>query len=588
MEFFYDGQIRRYVTQFMRIFIGFKYQDGNGNLTAVPVMYGDMTRQVAQIIRENSENKMPSVPRVACYITGLELDRTRLADATFISKVNIQERDYIRPGEAGYQPGETTYTGGHGTSYTVERLMPTPFVLKMKADIWTSNTDQKLQLLEQILVLFNPSLEIQTTDNYIDWTSLSVVDLESSNFSSRSIPAGAESDIDICSLEFKMPIYITPPAKVKKMGVIRDVIMNIFDANGDVGTLNSLVYNGSPISSVIRNAGNYGVLLMSANLPGPENRNRFRVSLLNPTEAVTELGLESLIKQGERLDWNLILQQYEGRHVDGISTIHFRQPNGSEISGRFSVMSVDPTYLDVEMDLDTIPASNTNFNVNAIVNPLTFNPRPNLNGLPVDGASSRYLLIDDIGGGVDTTFVADRSITILDTGVPYRKVFEDQDLDQFGNPTTLERKKPIENGILPRFEIFVNGTIVNATAVPSSTENPNLRLLLTQPISAGSTVRYRVYINFDGSDAWATYLKNQPASGQTKAAELIAKTNSIVEFDSEMNGWKVIFDPETYTGAVPLYITNARTGVQYKWDGEQWLRSFEGEYKAGTWKFKFV
>jgi hypothetical protein len=27
------------------------------------------------------------------------------------------------------------------------------------------------------------------------------------------------------------------------------------------------------------------------------------------------------------------------------------------------------------------------------------------------------------------------------------------------------------------------------------------------------------------------------------------------------------------------------TGVQYKWDGAQWLRSFEGEYAAGYWRF---
>ena len=32
-------------------------------------------------------------------------------------------------------------------------------------------------------MLFNPSLEIQTTDNYIDWTSLSVVNLEWHYFS---------------------------------------------------------------------------------------------------------------------------------------------------------------------------------------------------------------------------------------------------------------------------------------------------------------------------------------------------------------------------------------------------------------------
>ena len=585
MDFFYDGQIRRYVTQFMRIFIGFKYQSGDGDLMSVPVTYGDMTRQVAAIIRENSENKLPSVPKIACYITGLELDRTRLADATYVSKINIQERDYLRPSDSGYNEDVREYTNSKGNSYTVERLMPTPFVLKMKADIWTSNTDQKLQLLEQILVLFNPSIELQTTDNYIDWTSLSVVDLETTNFSSRSIPAGADSDIDICSLEFKMPVYITPPAKVKKMGVIRDVIMNVFDANGDVGTLNSLIYNGEVLFRSSKSIGNFGALLMSANIPGPENRNRFRVSVLNPNEAVTELGLEPAIKRGERLDWNLIIQKYDGKHIDGISTIYFKQPSGLEIFGRFSIMPLDPTFLDVEMDLDTIPVSTTN--VNAIINPLTFNPRPDLNALPVDGANSRYLLIDDIGGGIDQTFITDRTITVLDTGVPYSKVYEDQELDTGGNVTTQPMKQPVENGLLPRFEVFANGILVAGTAVPPNSENSNLRILLDLPINHGSTVRYKVYVNFDGSDAWATYLKNQPASETSKTSELIAKTNSIVEFDSNLNGWKVVFDPSNYQGNLPLYITNGKTGVQYKWDGQQWLKSFEGEYRAGTWRFNF-
>ena len=58
MDFFYDGQIRRYVTQFMRIFIGFKYQSGDGTLRSVPVNYGDMSRQVAAIIKENSEKNV--------------------------------------------------------------------------------------------------------------------------------------------------------------------------------------------------------------------------------------------------------------------------------------------------------------------------------------------------------------------------------------------------------------------------------------------------------------------------------------------------------------------------------------------------
>ena len=112
---------------------------------------------------------------------------------------------------------------------TVERLMPTPYTLEMTADIWSTNTDQKLQIMEQILMMFNPSLEIQTTDNYVDWTSLSVVELENVNFSSRSIPVGTENEIDVSQLGLKTPIYISPPTKVKKLGVITNIVMSIFD-----------------------------------------------------------------------------------------------------------------------------------------------------------------------------------------------------------------------------------------------------------------------------------------------------------------------------------------------------------------------
>ncbi len=237
MDYFYDGQIRRYVTQFMRVFIGFKYKAGDGTENAVPVGYGDMTRQVAAIIKENSENKMPTVPKISCYISGLELSTDRLGDATFVSKVHIRERRYTDAS------GTREYQNVQGGNYTVERLMPTPFKLTMKCDIWTSNTDQKLQLLEQILVLFNPSLELQTTDNYLDWTSLSTLYLTTTNFTSRTIPAGAESEIDVCTLEFEIPIWITPPAKVKKLGIVQSVISNVFMESGDIVGLEDLVYN---------------------------------------------------------------------------------------------------------------------------------------------------------------------------------------------------------------------------------------------------------------------------------------------------------------------------------------------------------
>ena len=175
MQHFYDGQIRRYLTQIIRMLSNFSYKDSEGKLVQVPVMYGDMTRQVASIINDNSENKIPSAPRMAVYVTGLEMDTTRLADSSYVNKLNIRERAYD---EAGKE-----YLNTQGKNYTVERLMPTPYTLTVNCDIWSTNTDQKLQILEQILMLFNPSLEIQTTDNYVDWTSLSVVNLTTTTFS---------------------------------------------------------------------------------------------------------------------------------------------------------------------------------------------------------------------------------------------------------------------------------------------------------------------------------------------------------------------------------------------------------------------
>ena len=77
----------------------FSYKDGKGALTQVPVLYGDLTRQVANIIRENSENKIPSAPRMAVYITGLEMDRDRLSDSSYVNKVNIREQAYDSTGK---------------------------------------------------------------------------------------------------------------------------------------------------------------------------------------------------------------------------------------------------------------------------------------------------------------------------------------------------------------------------------------------------------------------------------------------------------------------------------------------------------
>ena len=184
-QFFYDNQIRRYIIQFIRMLSNLQVEfgkDRNGvtALQRVPVIYGDSSRQVSYIIQQGSENFMQSVPCMAVYISGLDYDRTRVQNPTYVDKLNLRERYYDTA------TGE--YATVQGDTYTVERLMPVPYKLTLKVEIWTSNTEQKLQILEQLCTLFNPALEIQSTDNYVDWTSITYVLLTGVNWSSKTIP----------------------------------------------------------------------------------------------------------------------------------------------------------------------------------------------------------------------------------------------------------------------------------------------------------------------------------------------------------------------------------------------------------------
>jgi len=471
MDYFYDGQVRRYITQFMRVFIGFKWQAGDGTQQQVPVAYGDMTRQVAAIIKDNSENKLATVPKIACYITGLEMDTTRLSDPSFVSKVNIRERRWEDTG------GSIEYTGNQGGNYTVERLMPTPYKLTMKADLWTSNTDQKLQLLEQILVLFNPSLELQTTDNYIDWTSLSVLDLKNIVFTSRTVPSGAESEIDVCTMEFEMPIYITPPAKVKKLGVVKSVITNVFTESGDIINLEDLIYN-QRIGSFGTSTNRYRVLLFKS-ATGDLNDHQYDVTFVNPGAVVLAMGLDQkAIKDGTPIDWNIVLDA-QGGYTAG-SQMYFKQPTGFEMVGQYVINPLDPTKLVV-----------------------TLNEAPS--NTVIDGLTYVDAIID-----------------------PYKY-------------------NPVE----------VYGTQANIPV--------NIRFLMLDDINPNDA-------NTDGPDGWKELNGNDP----------VIKANSIIKWNG--TGWEEIFDPAD-PPVIPTYITNARTGIQYKWDGEQWLKSFEGEYAPSFWGF---
>jgi hypothetical protein len=80
-----------------------------------------------------------------------------------------------------------------------------------------------------MLTLFNPSLEIQSTDNFIDWTSVECGRTRSVTWTSRTIPMGTDNPIDICHNEIQHCQFGSAhQSKVKKLGVVERVIASVY------------------------------------------------------------------------------------------------------------------------------------------------------------------------------------------------------------------------------------------------------------------------------------------------------------------------------------------------------------------------
>ena len=464
VQFFYDNQIRRFLLQFNRLISNFQVQfstkDANTNqlaLQTVPVFYGDASRQAAAIINKNSENSLQAVPAMAFYLSSLQYDRARVQDPTFVGKLNIRERRY--------DPSTGLQTHEQGDTYTVERLMPVPYLMTLKLDIWTSNTEQKLQIIEQIATLFNPALEIQSTDNYIDWTSLSFILLTDTQWTSRTVPVGTEDPIDIATLTFEVPIWISPPAKVTQMGVIQKIINSIYDSNGE---LDKDVFD--PDKLIIRKTFtvlNYKVLLVGN-----------KVSLVAANENVqgNDIDNDVSVNESSRDVWRKLINEY-GALQNGTSQLRLEMDSGTELIGTVAYDPTDDTKLLFSPIVDTIP-TNTLESIDAVIDPYK--------------NSVIELLYDNLGNYIVTA-----------------------------------------------------GT----------------RFLILNDISSLDNTEF--------AKAW-----------NPNGIPLVARANDIVQYDGTK--WFVSFDSESVQRT--QYVTNTTTGVQLRWTGDHWLKSYEGLYSEAKWR----
>lgn len=220
-HYFYQQQLRSYIRQFMSIFSGLQVQTGRSDcepeMISVPCIMGFRDRVVSAIMSGNTQNRMMSLPVMSAYMVNLEMAPERRKAPAL-----IDQRVMMNVG--GVFPDDLT---------TLKRAMPVPYNMEVELSIMASNVDQLHQILEQILVLFNPDIQIQRTDSPYDWTMITSVEL--TNISNEeNYPIADKGRTIIWTLTFKMPIFISVPIGVKD-DLVRKITIDI--ANGTTRTM---------------------------------------------------------------------------------------------------------------------------------------------------------------------------------------------------------------------------------------------------------------------------------------------------------------------------------------------------------------
>lgn len=229
-NYFYENQIRDYQKQFAGIFLGMHVKTGKDGLgqetfMQVPVTIGNKDRVVAAIQAGHTQNRPFSLPTMSCYLQGIDLAPQRRKGISTI------DRRVFMP-QGGVFPDDLS---------VVQRLMPIPYDITMELSIYASNTDQLHQILEQILMIFDPIVQIQKNDSSFDWTKITHVELIGIA-NEENYPIGTDRRIINWTLTFNMPIYLSAPLELKH-NIVKDIVIQL--GNLDTMQLNEYDENGN-------------------------------------------------------------------------------------------------------------------------------------------------------------------------------------------------------------------------------------------------------------------------------------------------------------------------------------------------------
>lgn len=219
--YYYDKQLKAYEIQFAAVFGGMEVEVGKRDeiephLILVPIKNASQDRVVGAIKGENTQNKPIRLPLMSYQL------------------VNIEQAPELRKGVGQTRRNTYAPTGGliPNDFEVVSQRMPVPYRANFELGIWASNKDQHNQIIEQILTLFDPQLQLQISDDVFDWSRITTLEMTDIRFD-ENIPMGIDRRVIQTTISFSVPIHLSVPADVRK-NIIESIFLRVGAVSSDV------------------------------------------------------------------------------------------------------------------------------------------------------------------------------------------------------------------------------------------------------------------------------------------------------------------------------------------------------------------
>lgn len=409
INYFYDGQLRRYKEQFGRVFSTIQYTSGydaKGKpiLSKVPCVPASADLQAMNIMMNNSENTIPSLPMFAYYITNVSPAPERRQAPHFVRELGVTYRQIDK------MTGK--YNSQIGNEYLVENYMPVPYNVTFRLDLWFTSDLNREEIAEQIMTYFNPMIDIQTNRNILDWSSLTVIEMLDMNWNPLVYGTTTAPTTRTMSWNFNVPVWINPPSKVKKSNKINEIIISIGEGDPDFMVENEsdpftkLFDDSTLLNRSVVTPGNFNIMVK-------RNYNEaysYYVKLMVDQNNTTD-------ENNVPWDWNVLLQKY-GNIEANVSNLllmtdidnldHNTDYNNSSyddsnhmkiIAGTISVNKNDATILNYTIDPSTTPQNyNKTYYIDRCIDPFKTEPFDGM-GENCNKDGITYLILNTIPQG---------------------------------------------------------------------------------------------------------------------------------------------------------------------------------------------